>query len=448
METQKSKVSVTTEPISEVRARWAWVEPAVWTDRMLEALESGINGVEESKWFCLIDKVCKVANLESAWTKTQRKKGAAGVDHVTVAGYAKQRDVKLKRVRERLSSGTYYPSPVRRTYIPKSSGGELRPLGIPTVEDRMVQTAIRHMIEPIFERTFAESSYGFRPNRGCKDALRQVDRLLKSGRYYVVDADMRQCFDRIPHDKLFARVKERIADKKVLELIQRFLKQEVLDEGCIHAPEQSGTPQGATLSPLLCNIYLNPLDHIMAEHGLKMVRYADDLVILCESKEKAEYALSILAEWVTGNGLELHPEKTRIADMTQARAYFDFLGYRFLRTAKGKQIRFASPKSEKRLREKLKLHTRRTNGHSMEEIIRRCNPILKGWFEYFKHGMRGLLRELDGWLRMRLRSINRKRHKGTGRGRGLDHKKWPNAHFAKLGLFSMYTAWVEATSPR
>ena len=174
MEKQGLQVSEATEPISELRARWAWTEPTVWTDRMLGALENGINGVEESKWFCLIDKVYKPANLKSAYLKTTRNKGAAGVDRVSVKGYGGQLEHNLAQVREQLEKSTYRPSRIRRTYIPKNSGGEMRPLGIPTVKDRVVQTALRHVIEPIFERTFAEHSYGFRPERGCKDALRRV----------------------------------------------------------------------------------------------------------------------------------------------------------------------------------------------------------------------------------------------------------------------------------
>ena len=447
MEAKESKVPETAEPISEVCAGWAWTEPAVWTDRMLGALESGINGVEETKWFCLIDKVCTPSNLMAAYSKTAGRKGAAGVDHVTIKGYAKHLDRNLARVREQLARGAYRPSRIRRTYIPKSSGKELRPLGIPTVEDRIVQTAVRHVIEPIFERTFAEHSYGFRPGRGCKGALRRVFNLLKEGNHYIVDADLRQCFDRIPHDKLLANVKDRIADKKVLELIQLFLKQEILEGGVVTQPEGEGTPQGATLSPLLCNIYLNPLDHEMEESGLEMVRYADDLVIACRTRKEAEQALESLKQWVEANGLELHPEKTRIVELTEAGGHFDFLGYRFWRTTKGKLTRFPAPKSEKRLREKLRKPTRRANGKSMEEIIRQCNKMLEGWYEYFKHGSKGIFRVLDAWLRMRLRSILRKRRKGKGRGRGLDHRRWPNAHFAKLGLFSMYAARKEAARP-
>lgn len=448
MEAKEPEVPETAEPVSEVRARWTWTEPSVWTDRMLGALEKGINGVEESKWFCLNDKVCKPANLKSAYERTACKKGAAGVDHVTVKGYAKHLEGNLARVRGQLAEGAYRPSRIRRTHIPKHGGNETRPLGIPTVEDRIVQTALRHVIEPIFERTFANSSYGFRPGRGCKDALRAVFNLLKDGNLYIVDADLRQCFDRIPHATLLSRIKEQIADGKVLELIGAFLKQEILEDGVVTQPEDEGTPQGATLSPLLCNIHLNPLDHRMEEAGIKMVRYADDLVIACRSRAEAERALETLKEWVEANGLELHPEKTRIADMTEIDGCFDFLGYRFKRTKKGRLAKFPSPKSEKRLREKLKKPTRRANGKSMEEIIRRCNIVLKGWYAYFKHGGKWALNTLDGWLRMRLRSILRKRRKGKGRGRGLDHRRWPNAYFAKLGLFSMYAAREEAASPQ
>lgn len=448
MEAEESKVSEKANPIPEIRSRWEWVEPSVWTDRMLWALENGISGVEETKWFGLIDKVYKIANLTRAYEKTARNKGAAGVDNVTVTGYGKRLEVNLAKLHDQLVKGTYRPSRIRRTYIPKPGGSEKRPLGIPTVQDRIVQTALRHVIEPIFEQTFAGNSYGFRPGRGCKDALRQVTKLLDSGYVYIVDADLRQCFDRIPHRRLLDRVKQRVADRRVLKLIQSFLKQEILDEGSVLYPENEGTPQGATLSPLLCNIYLNPLDHVMEKADKEMVRYADDLIIACKTREEAEATLEMLREWTQANGLELHPEKTRIAEMNQPGEHFDFLGYRFKLSKRGKITRFPSPKSEKRLREKLRGLTRRANGKSMEEIISRCNRVLKGWFEYFKHSNKGALESFDGWLRMRLRSILRKRRNGRGRGRGADSQRWPNAYFAKLGLFSLTTARAEAISPQ
>ncbi len=448
MEAKKSRVPEKAEPISDIRSRWDWVEPSVWTDRMLEALEKGIKGVEETKWFCLIDKAYESANLMSAYKKAARNKGAAGVDHLTVKRFAKNLDESLERIGSQMRKGEYHPNSVRRSYIPKQGTREKRPLGIPTVRDRIAGTAIRHVIEPIFEKEFAECSYGFRPGLGCKDALREVTRLLKEGYTHVVDADISKCFERIPHEPLMKRVGERIADRKVLELIKRFLKQNIMEKGEDLEPEKAGTPQGATLSPLLCNIYLNPLDHIMEEHGVKMVRYADDLVMLCQSEADATGVMTLLQEWVAENGLELHPEKTRIVDMGKQEEYFDFLGYRFRRSKKDKLNWFHSPKSEKRLRGKLKPITRRANGQSMDEIIRRCNVITKGWYEYFKHGPKWGLRAIDGWIRMRLRSILRKRAKKKGRGRGSDHQKWPNSYFTKLGLFSMYAALEEASSPQ
>lgn len=311
-----------------------------------------------------------------------------------------------------------------------------------------MQSALRQVIEPIFERKFAENSYGFRPQRGCKDALRQVDKQLNEGKRYVVDADLRKCFDQIPCEGLVQRIREEIADGRVLKLIEAFLEQEVLEDGEVKRPEEKGTPQGAALSPLLCNIYLNPMDHEMAEGGWEMIRYADDFVVICESRQEAEAALETLKRWLGANGLELHPDKTRLVDMSVPGSYFDFLGYRFRRTQKGRLAKVPSSKSEKRLREKLKRPTRRANGKSLDEIIVQCNRVLKGWFEYFKHSNTGTFKALDGWVRMRLRSILRKRMKRRGRGRGSDHQRWPNDYFAKLGLFSMYTARVEATSPR
>jgi RNA-directed DNA polymerase len=438
----------TAEQSLEPRTRWAWAEPSVWTARMLDALDYGIRGEKETKWFCLTDKVFSPANLRSAYRKVARNGGAAGADHLDSKRFAKDLDERLERIGQQLQAGEYYPNAVRRCYIPKPGSKETRPLGIPTIRDRVVQTAVRHVIEPIFEKEFAEGSYGFRPGRGCKDALREVDRLLKEGYTHVVDADLRKCFDRIPHDLLMERIKERVADRKVLELILRFLKQNIMEDGEEHEPESAGTPQGATLSPLLCNIYLNPLDHLMEAEGLAMVRYADDLVILCRREEDAQKALRLLAEWLEANGLELHPEKTRTVDMEPSESYFDFLGYRFYRTRQGKLRRVVPEKSQKRLRGKLRPVTRRTNGRSVEQIIQRCNRILRGWYEYFKHARPGALRDLDGWVRMRLRSILRGHHKQKGRGRGLDHQRWPNRTFEELGLFSMYAAWGKETNPQ
>src|SRR6266850_1178180 len=213
--------------VGEVQARWAWTEPAVWTERMLTALEVGVKG---GIWFSLIDKVYKPGNLRAAFAQVKANQGAAGVDHQTIEMFEADLDTNLRKVSQQLADGSYRPQAVRRKWIAKPGSSEKRPLGIPTVRDRVVQTAMRNVLEPIFERTFAAQSYGFRPGRGCKDALRRVDQLLKEGNTWVVDADLKSYFDTIPHARLMARVGERVADGRVRELIESFLNQPILEE--------------------------------------------------------------------------------------------------------------------------------------------------------------------------------------------------------------------------
>jgi RNA-directed DNA polymerase len=422
----------------EVRARWAWTEAAVWTDRMLTALESGVKG---DVWFSLIDKVHALRALEAAWHRVSANEGAAGVDHVTIAMFEKDLEKNLSDLGAQLRTGTYRPQAVRRVYIPKAGGGE-RPLGIPTVRDRVVQTALRQVMEPIFERQFAAESYGFRPGRGCKDALRRVDELLKAGYRHVVDADLKSYFDTIPHQKLMERVRERVADGRVLALVELFLTQGVMEEMSQWTPE-SGTPQGAVISPLLSNIYLDPLDRLMAGGPGVMVRYADDFVILCRSEREAAEALDRVRQWTVRAGLTLHPEKTRVVDAE--REAFEFLGYRFDRGQ-----RWPRAKSLQKLKDSVRVLTRRSNGHSLEHLIEQLNPRLRGWFGYFKHSHRYTFSRLDGWIRMRLRSILRKRQGKAGRGRGSDHQRWPNRHFAEAGLYSLECAhaWIRQSARR
>jgi len=420
--------------VEEVRARWAWVEPAVWTTRMLTALEEGVKG---GVWFALIDKVFAERNLRAAFQQVAKNDGAAGVDHETVQAFERQLTETIRWLSEKLRTGMYTPQPIRRAHIPKPGTNETRPLGIPTVRDRVVQAAAVNVIEPIFERDFAEHSYGFRPGRGCKDALRRVSQLLKEGCTHVVDADLKGYFDSIPHDRLMSRVKERIADGRVLRLIGDFLKADILDEMKRWTPEQ-GAPQGAVLSPLLSNVYLDPLDHLMARHGIEMVRYADDFVILCKTAEDAARALELVKQWVAGNGLTLHPEKTRIVDSrTQS---FDFLGYTF----QG-QEHWPRKKALQKMRDTIRAKTIRQNGRSIQCVIADVNKTVRGWFAYFKHGTdQRLYRNQDAWIRMRLRSILRRRDHRRGRGRGWDHQLWPNAYFADRGLFSLVAARAAA----
>ncbi len=419
-------------------------ERAVWSEPMLIALERGIKG---NKWFSLIDKVRSERTLGAAWEKVRANAGACGVDRISVEFFGKDSQNRLLAVKEHLTEDTYQPKAIRRVEIPKPGSKEKRPLGIPTVTDRVVQSAVKMAIEPIFEREFAPTSYGFRPGCGCKDALREVERPLREGYQHVVDVDIKGYFDNIPHAELMELVKEHISDGKVLGLIEKFLRQGVLEEGIEIEPEK-GSPQGGVISPLLANIYLNPLDWMLKGLEIKSVRYADDIVLLARSAEDARLALEALSGWVSRAQLTLHPEKTRLVDMTKDRASFDFLGYRFLRTKKGKLIRLVRAKSKQKLRGSLRRPTKRANGKSMEAIIAAINPKLEGWFAYFQQASLSEHQELDGWVRMRLRSILRKRHKGKGRGRGLDHLKWPNCYFENLGLFSLAHAREELMSLR
>jgi len=434
MEEPPTTVPATATQVGYDLLRWSWAEPSVWTGRMLTALEQGVKG---GRWFSLIDKVSSADNLYSAAAKVAANKGAAGVDHITTKEFFDRAEENVARLAEQLRQGTYRPQAVRRVMIPKAGSRETRPLGIPTVRDRTVQAAVRHVIEPIFERDFAQHSYGFRPHRGAKDALRRVDFLLKQGFTHVVDADLKSYFDTIPHDKLMQKLRTKISDGRVLKLIESFLKAGVLDGLTEWTPTQ-GAPQGAVLSPLLSNIYLDELDHLMAQRGLEMVRYADDFVILCRTREEAEAALALVQQWVSEAGLTLHPEKTRIVD--QRVESFDFLGYKFL-----KHRRFPRKKSLMKFRDAIRAKTPRTNGHSLSWIIADVNRTLRGWFEYFKHSGRTVFADLDSWVRQRLRSILRKRYGLKGRARqGADHQRWPNAFFVEQGLLSLKTAHASA----
>ncbi len=241
---------------------WAWVEASVWTDRMLTALGNGVKG---GQWFSLIDKVYAPRTLEAAWRQVAKNRGAAGVDRMSVARFKANETVYLEELARTLKDGSYRPDAVRRVHIPKGKG-QTRPLGIPTVKDRIVQAALKMVLEPIFEREFLPSSFGFRPGQGCKDALREVDRLLKAGYTWVVDADLKGYFDSIPHLQLMERVRAKVTDGRVLSLIDAFLRQDVLD-GLDRWKPIAGSPQGAVLSPLLANLYLHPLDVVMTEEG-------------------------------------------------------------------------------------------------------------------------------------------------------------------------------------
>jgi RNA-directed DNA polymerase len=291
---------------------------------------------------------------------------------------------------------------------------------------------------------FRPTSYGFRPGRGCRDALREVAQLIADGYTFVVDADFESYFDSIPHDRLMQRVEERVSDGRILALLRSWLKQDIMRGTERWTPVQ-GSPQGAVISPLLANIYLHPLDELMAARGYRMVRYADDFVVLCRSREEAEAALAEIRAWVAENGLRLHPNKTHVGDCRQRGEGFEFLGYRF---EAGR--RFVRKKSLDRFKDSIRAKTRRTRGQALARIVADLNPLLRGWFAYFKHAHHGIYRRLDQFIRRRLRALLRKqtrRRSGSGRT-PADHQRWPNAFFAEAGLLELHTAWQLARHSR
>ena len=418
---------------------WSWVDRSIWTERMLAALGNGVRG---GKWFSLIDKVYRPATLRSAWQQVLVNRGAAGVDRLSVERFAGHLDRYLGELGQELETGRYRPLPVRRVEIEKADG-KLRPLGIPTVRDRVAQAAVKRVIEPIFEQMFAPTSFGFRPGRSCKDALRVVDGLLQAGYTHVVDADLKGYFDSIPHDRLKQRLAAHISDSRLLALLDGWIEQDVVQELKRWTPT-SGTPQGAVISPLLANLYLHDLDVKLAGLGLSMVRYADDFVILCRSAAEAVDALDVVSAWVAAEGLQLHPDKTHVGDCRLVGQGFEFLGYRF---EAGR--RWVRDKSLKALKTKIRSQTRRTEGRSLSQIVSGLNPMLRGWFNYFKHAQRGIFRTLDGFIRRRLRALLRKQAKRPGVGRCLaDHQRWPNAYFAAAGLFTLTEARQAASQSR
>jgi RNA-directed DNA polymerase len=299
------------------------------------------------------------------------------------------------------------------------------------VRDRIVQGALRHVLEPIFETEFAEHSYGFRPGRGAKDALRRVDTLLKAGHVWVVDADLKSYFDTIPHERLLGLLKARVADGRVLALVESFLRAGVLEESKGWRPTECGTPQGGVISPLLANLYLNPLDHQMARAGWEMVRYADDFVILCHTQAEAQGALAAVSAWVSEVGLTLHPEKTRVVDASVPGG-FDFLGYHFERGMK-----WPRAKSLGKMKERVRAKTGRLEGRSLRAIVTDVNRTLRGWYEYFQHSKPTVFMQVDGYVRRRLRSLLEKRRGHTRHGQGEAHRRWPNEWFARRGLLSL-----------
>jgi len=421
-----------------------WVSTAAWTPNMIEALLQ--RRVKLGRWHALIDKVWKRENLREASSKVLRNKGAAGVDHVTCQTFKGKLESELNKIEEGLKSRTYKPQMIRRVEIPKPGSREKRPLGIPTVRDRIVQAALKSVIEPIFDSEFLACSYGFRPGRGQKDALREVERLLMAGYCHVVDVDIRKFFDTIDHGILMKEVGTKVADGRVLELIERFLRVAIMSEE-IKVPDE-GTPQGGIISPLLANIYLHPLDKVITTAGYQMVRYADDLVILCCTQGEATCAKELLEETLSKLKLEINYEKTKIVDFNEYQASVEFLGYRFYRNREGKVRRLLSRKSKEKFRNNVRALTSRVNGAAFEAIVSRLNGYLKGWLSYFKNCSRVVMPDEDKFIRRRLRTILRKRNKRQGKSCGYDTLVWTNRYLEERGYLGLTKAHAALCSAR
>jgi RNA-directed DNA polymerase len=407
-----------------------WAQPVVWTDRMLTTLLE--NKVRGGKWHALIDKVYAELNLYTAARKVTAKEKAAGVDGQSCEAFEEHLLVETRQLSEQLKDQTYRPSAVRRVLIPKPGRpNETRPLGIPTVRDRVVQRAIVSVIEPILDHQFHERSFGFRHGRGAHDALRIVEQKIQEGYVYVVDADLKGYFDTIPKDRLLKLIKEHISDSRMLKLIKLFLDQSILEELREWTPI-AGVPQGAVLSPVLSNLYLNPLDHEMADNGFEMVRYADDFVVLCRSEFEAEVALQMITEWVEQAGLTLHPTKTKIVDSRSKS--FAFLGYSF----RGDKI-YPRRESLAKMKARIKELTPRKRPGSIKSIAKELNRVLIGWFSYFRHCRWTIFKDLDAKIRSRLRRLLLKRHRKNSK-RLPRQQRWPNDYFAKAGLYSLREA--------
>jgi RNA-directed DNA polymerase len=426
-EAQPALVFERTKQAGEVRARWAWTEPAIWTDRMLTALEEGVKG---GKWFSLCDKAFSDKSLRAAFEKVKANRGAPGVDGWTVKRFEGNLERELPGLISELLSGTYRPQAIKRVWIPKPGSHEKRPLGIPTVRDRVVQAALRACLEPIFEKDFKGASFGFRPGRSCHKALSRVWRGLKNGKAFVVDADLKRCFDTLPHGLIMRGLEEKISDGKVLTLVQAYLLQGVMEDGTVSSPVE-GTPQGSVISPLLANIALHGLDSQAQEQGYELIRYADDFVVLCKDRDEAASALDAVRAWTERNGLTLHPDKTRIVDHGAGET-FDFLGFTF---RKGSV--FPRKKSLKKFRDNVREKTPRLSGKSLKAVICELNPVLRGWHSYFKASPVHVFRDADSFVRRRLRALLSKRIAKHPAHRRANSLRWPTAFFHSHGLISM-----------
>lgn len=359
----------------------------------------------------LWDRILEPANLNEAWRRVRANGGAAGIDRMSIAAFPAFVRAHWNRVCEKLQAGTYAPSPVRRVYIPKKSGGQ-RPLGIPTVLDRVIQQAIAQVLGDVFEPEFSEHSYAYRPGRNGHDALRAVRDAAAAGDTVAVDCDLKSFFDHVDHDRLMVRVAARVRDHRVLRLIGRYLRAGVVLPDGTREPTPRGVPQGGPLSPLLANIMLTPLDRELERRGLRFARYADDFLILVPSRREAVQVMAEVVRFVEGTlKLTVNPAKSRVAPLADC----VFLGCRI----SAKQIRW-SAEAVAEFREHVRVLTRRTWSVSMEQRLGRLHRYVTGWFGYFRISRTwGEVLALDQWLRRRVRQCYWKQWKTTAMRRRM-----------------------------
>ncbi|NSW84643.1 MAG: group II intron reverse transcriptase/maturase [Syntrophothermus sp.] len=393
-----------------------------------------IGAAKRTKVHSLIDKVYSRTNLRMAWEKVKANQGAGGIDKVSIAAFDEVAEEELERLYKELKENTYKSLPVRRVYIPKrGKPGEERPLGIPAIRDRICQQALKNRLEPIFEPEFNDCSFGYRPGRSPHDAMRKIWLEIMAGYHWILDADLKDYFGSVPHEKLIDMVAEKVSDGRVLELIRQMLKAGYVEKGK-RLPTPKGTPQGGVISPLLSNIYLTPFDNEMTNRGYRLTRFADDWTVLCRTKAEAYSALKDAKRILEGLGLKLHPEKTRI---THVKWGFEFLGYK-IKQGKGLKLPedkiksqpnkldiYAVPaaKSIKRFMDQIRAKTKRRIPLTLKEIIDEINPIIRGWGNYYRKAhIRKLFNRLDRWIIRRLWSHQLKRWRNTG------WRRYPTKH--------------------